>query len=187
CLALKTLTVARTTIYLYLKTPVQQYNHTHTNPHLHRTTQSQSDSGPTYPLLSVRGSVPPCDEGWYLFEDSCYYFSNTLTSWNQARKACQRMKADLVIISSEDVQNFILRLQPYGESSSASSWIGLTDGQREGYWTWVDGSPLISYTNWRRGEPNNMANEDCVEIEFYFRGSWNDNRCSRSRSFICQK
>ncbi|KAK7503239.1 hypothetical protein BaRGS_00005504 [Batillaria attramentaria] len=123
--------------------------------------------------------VSQCDEGWHQFEDSCYYFSNNSASWNESRKACQGMGADLVIISSEEVQNFTLQWL------KARTWIGLWQEQPDTTWTWVDGSQ-VSYRHWMTGEPNNLTNEDCAEM-IIPEGFWNDIPCSERKLSICQK
>ncbi|KAJ8307074.1 hypothetical protein KUTeg_015158 [Tegillarca granosa] len=52
-------------------------------------------------------------------------------------------------------------------------------------YVWVDGTGT-DFTNWFRGEPNNVKDsEDCVEYSAYT-NAWNDNNCYISRSFICK-
>ena len=49
------------------------------------------------------------------------------------------------------------------------------------------------YNKFGPGEPNDLGGEDCAEIipgESYgknWNGDWNDNKCSKKKSFICQK
>ncbi|KAG9259802.1 hypothetical protein AMEX_G27387 [Astyanax mexicanus] len=67
-------------------------------------------------------------------------------------------------------------------------WIGLSDGETEGVWKWVDGSELITGF-WRPGEPNSNGDEDCVTTDI---GSdpvnnWNDYPCNRQLVWICEK
>uniref|UniRef100_A0A8C5XTA2 C-type lectin domain-containing protein n=1 Tax=Microcebus murinus TaxID=30608 RepID=A0A8C5XTA2_MICMU len=65
------------------------------------------------------------------------------------------------------------------------SWIGMSDMTQEGSWQWVDGSPLPpSFTkHWNSGEPNNIGEEDCVEL---FSKGWNDSQCNHAKFWICK-
>ncbi|MBL9120415.1 MAG: hypothetical protein JNL80_10935 [Phycisphaerae bacterium] len=50
--------------------------------------------------------------------------------------------------------------------------IGLNDQILEGFHQWTSGEPT-TYLNWNPGEPNNVGNEDAVELRA-FTGRWND-------------
>jgi hypothetical protein len=64
------------------------------------------------------------------------------------------------------------------------SFIGLTDIDQEGVWTWSDGAPF-DYSKWNANEPNNSGNdEDCVEING--NGAWNDLNCNSHRRALCK-
>ena len=55
-------------------------------------------------------------------------------------------------------------------------WIGFSDINSEGTFTWADGSG-VTYTRWNSGEPNNSGgNEDCAEL--YSHSYWNDAPCT---------
>ena len=51
-----------------------------------------------------------------------------------------------------------------------------------------DGKVVTSYTNWHRGEPNHVNNdEDCAEFTADF-GAWNDVGCGKSMPFVfCER
>ena len=67
---------------------------------------------------------------------------------------------------------------------TSKCYIGVNDRRYEGYFTNSDGT-RVSYFNWSPGEPNNVGNEDCVEI--YAGGKWNDISCYSRKAFICDK
>ncbi|XP_075199199.1 hepatic lectin-like [Anomaloglossus baeobatrachus] len=123
-----------------------------------------------------------CDAGWQLFDGKCYFFSNTYSSWQKARSMCILKNADLAVINNANEQTFIM-----GITVNTHYWIGLTDTEEEGNWTWVDGTDYkSSYQNWSPYEPNSNGNEDCVHI--WKQGKWNDNSCHYGYMFaICEK
>ncbi|XP_045405231.1 uncharacterized protein LOC123636708 [Lemur catta] len=125
----------------------------------------------------------PCPSEWTFFQGNCYFFSYSQQDWHDSITACQDVGAQLVVIKGEEEQNF-LQLQSSGRNRF--SWIGMSDLTHEGTWQWVDGSPLPpSFTkHWNSGEPNNIGEEDCVEI---FSQGWNDHRCDTAKFWICKK
>ncbi|PWA14869.1 hypothetical protein CCH79_00014192 [Gambusia affinis] len=117
--------------------------------------------------------------GWEVFEGSAYYVSAGKKTWQESRRYCQSKGADLMIINSRSKQVFGNKFQKY-------MWIGLTDGERDGTWKWVDGSPVTT-SYWADGEPNGRTLENCGNIKTYTKErSWNDERCSHSLNWICE-
>uniref|UniRef100_A0A672HXA8 C-type lectin domain-containing protein n=1 Tax=Salarias fasciatus TaxID=181472 RepID=A0A672HXA8_SALFA len=118
--------------------------------------------------------------GWVHFRSSFYYISFTKKTWQESRNDCLRRGADLMIIDSQEEQDFSRRF-------SKRMWIGLTDRAQEGRWQWVDGTPL-QRSYWIRGEPNNKRNEDCAEIRLSdVANTWNDGPCDNQIHWICEK
>ncbi|KAF4071631.1 hypothetical protein AMELA_G00275550 [Ameiurus melas] len=73
--------------------------------------------------------------------------------------------------------------------SSRNAWIGLNDGDREGEWKWVDGTPLNTGF-WGNGEPNSaVGDEDCVVIHGNTDPvrNWYDYPCHYQIIWICEK
>ncbi|ELK38608.1 CD209 antigen [Myotis davidii] len=90
------------------------------------------------------------------------------------------MKAQLVVINNAEEQKF---LKSWDIRNDKSTWIGLSDKHNEGSWQWVDNTHLhLSF--WKKGEPNNQGEEDCVELSG---DGWNDNKCSEEQFWICEK
>ncbi|XP_038046823.1 perlucin-like protein [Patiria miniata] len=67
-------------------------------------------------------------------------------------------------------------------------WIGANDLAREGRWRWAEDGSELSYFNWLRGEPNNMDNEDVVQVNSNNR-KWNDNEVTHTYQlcYVCEK
>ncbi|XP_036372567.1 C-type lectin domain family 4 member M-like, partial [Megalops cyprinoides] len=122
-----------------------------------------------------------CSQGWRGFKSSLYYISTDTKSWSDSRQDCRERRADLVIITSREEQEFINRLKKH-------AWIGLTDSNTEGTWKWVDGTTLTT-EYWMSGEPNNSGDEDCVVNypEYDPQKHWNDVKCSYENNWICER
>ncbi|XP_044202949.1 CD209 antigen-like protein E [Thunnus albacares] len=119
---------------------------------------------------------------WVYFNGSFYYISSNIKTWNESRTDCLQRGADLVVVNSEEEQEFINQYR-------MRIWIGLTDSEREGTWKWVDGTPLTT-SFWISEEPNDYEgrNEDCVETRFFNEeNGWNDSICRERKLWICEK
>ncbi|XP_078393214.1 perlucin-like protein [Cetorhinus maximus] len=126
-------------------------------------------------------SESPCPSGWKVHNHHCYKFSTHKVNWDSAKRHCESLNSHLIIINTKQEQDFIKKSI---ENNPGVSWIGLTDRESEGNWTWVDGTP-VSFTRWGQGEPNNAEeNENCAIIR---RANWNDVRCTDQFRFICEK
>ncbi|XP_028992615.2 CD209 antigen-like protein C [Betta splendens] len=126
-----------------------------------------------------------CPAGWRRFGCSCYLLSSQFGPWTDGRDDCRSRDAHLVVIDSSKEQMFVSTF------TNQDAWIGLSDRDQEGNWTWIDGTPLTSTSArfWGRNQPDNTGptgDEDCGEIIGY--GDWwNDLRCEASRKWICEK
>ncbi|MBN3291549.1 C209E protein, partial [Polypterus senegalus] len=83
-----------------------------------------------------------CPQGWLLLNSKCYFFSSNKLDWDSSRDNCTSMRGHLVIIESEEEQNFLQN--ELNRNGLESYWIGLTDSAVEGHFVWVDGRPLDS-------------------------------------------
>ncbi|XP_051017887.1 CD209 antigen [Acomys russatus] len=124
----------------------------------------------------------PCPWDWTLFQRNCYFFSVAQRTWNDSATACQNMGAQLVVIKSDEEQNFLQK----ASKMRGSTWMGLIDINKESTWHWVDGSPLtLSFMKyWNKGEPNNLGEEDCAEFK---EEGWNDAKCNNKKFWICKR
>jgi hypothetical protein len=123
-----------------------------------------------------------------------YLFCTTSVMWSSAQEVCKEEDSHLAIIDSEGENTFLSRtgksIQPGG-----SWWIGASDTGEEGVWTWVNGTQFWNgnnggpvpgrYNDWADTNPNDDGDEDCGQL--YDDGYWNDNKCTLSLSFICEK
>ena len=66
-------------------------------------------------------------------------------------------------------------------------WLGATDLEEEGNWTWVDGTPFQGWA-WAPFEPDNLGdNEDCLTSSAALDYYWNDVICAHETEFLCSK
>ncbi|KAG7224201.1 hypothetical protein INR49_019936 [Caranx melampygus] len=71
------------------------------------------------------------------------------------------------------------------EAGLSRVYIGIHDLDREGVFTYVDGSPMTTFSKWRKGEPNNAYDdEDCAEM--LASGEWTDVACHPTMYFVCE-
>ncbi|XP_035683940.1 uncharacterized protein LOC118420950 [Branchiostoma floridae] len=126
-------------------------------------------------------SSQTCPDGWLGYQQSCYLIVDTPKTWQDARDECRLLQADLASLTTTDEQTWM------ATQISGTYWFGLSDIVTENGWQWADGTVYDpSVTNWGPNEPNNAQNEeDCAEI--FSNGLWNDQSCSDTRGYICEK
>lgn len=93
-------------------------------------------------------------------------------TWTGAEAEAISLGGHLAAINSSAENDFIF--SRWG--GPLGMWIGLSDQAVEGVFTWSNGDPL-TFSFWADGEPNNLGNEDFVEIvdtRFAANGRWND-------------
>ena len=150
------------------------------------------DPDPAIPCADV-GSVGP--------NDSCYVPVSTSLPWADARTSCRARGAgwDLAAIRDEATNEFLTRLVP------VETWVGASDAEREGFWTWVsDGTPFWSgnglegsalndaFENWNADEPNGAGNSDCARLVRLGNAAvdspytWGDRECFEPRGSVCE-
>nr|XP_056719505.1 asialoglycoprotein receptor 1-like [Euleptes europaea] len=126
-----------------------------------------------------------CPKGWVVHQESCYWVSRLQRPWMEAKRDCERKDSHLVVINSPEEKKFVDQLR-----RSSYMWIGLTDA--DGSWKWVDGTGYTVHSeDWGDGQPDHWyghglrGGEDCVHT--FPDGRWNDNHCSRSFAWMCEK
>ncbi|XP_025108881.1 C-type mannose receptor 2-like [Pomacea canaliculata] len=127
-----------------------------------------------------------CDFMWDLLNGICYVHFTRAMSWSDAQESCQKSGSNLLSINSLDERTWVLRML---KAKSRRWWVGLQrTSPGNDTWKWLDSVTDFSshVTPWGTNEPNNMGgDEDCAEISP--RGQLNDESCSESFGFICEK
>ncbi len=113
-----------------------------------------------------------------------YEFYDTPVTWYTARYICEYKGGYLVAITSEKEYE---TLATYFKDHCM--WIGATDEEKEGTFTWPTGEPFV-YSNWYAGEPGNSSgDEDNRESYVAMRPGgqqWSDFNGTRTFGFICE-
>lgn len=92
------------------------------------------------------------------------YYLLTASTWTQAQAEAQSLGGNLVTINDQSEQLWVYSAFAFYQSQPRQLWIGLTDRDTEGVFTWVNGD-LVTYTNWGNGEPNDAGGlEDYASI-----------------------
>uniref|UniRef100_A0A8C6IEG5 C-type lectin domain family 4, member b1 n=1 Tax=Mus spicilegus TaxID=10103 RepID=A0A8C6IEG5_MUSSI len=126
-----------------------------------------------------------CSKDWKLFGSHCYLVPtvSSSASWNKSEENCSHMGAHLVVIHSQEEQDFITGIL----DTHAAYFIGLWD-TGHWQWQWVDQTPYEeSITFWHNGEPSS-DNEKCVIVNYRRKTGWgwNDIPCSLEQNSVCQ-
>ena len=136
--------------------------------------------------------------GWVVYNGFCYLASASVKTKTDAQNFCKASGAELVKITSQDENDFVLALAREKAPSVKQVWIGLQyeTGPKDFYWS--DGS-FPTYKNWAPREPNGNSSEPCGSmwtrqtpvIRIRPSGSWNDAPCSIINGYpmglVCKK
>ena len=130
--------------------------------------------------------VSECPEGWSKNQTSCYwmvFLSFDHASWAEAKQRCPQFHpaAHLASSGSELENDFITHMH----SGTETFWLGGTDSDEEGNWTWTDGTPF-NYTKWESYEGAGGIKQNCLAIRLSYYGYWYDYECFDSYPYICE-
>ena len=111
--------------------------------------------------------------------------SNMIMNWNEAENFCASKGGHLASVTSSFHQRRIKAfMEKKGIQSPSNIWLGGTDYEVEGEWTWSDGSKW-GYTYWRSNEPTNASDENCLLSNRWKNWTWYDEPCDAKYPFIC--
>uniref|UniRef100_A0A914EKU9 C-type lectin domain-containing protein n=1 Tax=Acrobeloides nanus TaxID=290746 RepID=A0A914EKU9_9BILA len=164
-------------------------------PALSDNDQATTNVRPTCPIITTSAPlvVYACDSGWtyYNVTNSCYKVFHG-QNWTTAESICVSNRAHLTSIHSYSENYFVQEISTAGiglPSGDDLDWIGLSDLNGDGVYTWTDGTPF-DYQYWNQGEPNNPSTTLCITMYTDTNGifgHWNDDFCTRvARAFVCK-
>ncbi|EDV18953.1 uncharacterized protein TRIADDRAFT_34396, partial [Trichoplax adhaerens] len=128
-----------------------------------------------------------CPTYWKAFNSSiCLQYILDYLKFGEARSYCNSLNASLVVIDSQDKQDFIGNL--IGGPSVRTYWIGLVDIRGDNSVTsfqWYSTDKTLAetgYSNWEDNYPTSYK-EQCV---YLLAGKWNNVACGIPLSFVCE-
>jgi hypothetical protein len=147
-------------------------------------TFAEADAGDAYYISKIKAYS--YEELGLPLDQTISYSSVTFNgTWAEAKAHAEANGGRLAVLDTQqkiDAANkYLLSLGSWG-----THWIGLSDIDTEGSFTWIGGKELTA-NQWKDGEPNNFGDEDVVEIvdgdtSTGVRG-WNDNKTTATRNF----
>ena len=133
-----------------------------------------------------------CPGGWDKLSDGdhCYRLFNEKKNWDDAERFCQSQHGGhLAAVTNQEIHDYI-------NSKGRDMWVGGTDRQNEGGWSWSDCSDW-GFTKWRgpRRDPLTFQQpddgdwwyrtEDCLILRHEDDDQWHDLRCGEQHQFVC--
>ena len=113
------------------------------------------------------------------FGDNLYYLSENVSTWEDANTYLNDnfLDAQLAVVTTAEENAFL------ASAVTSEAWMGLTDKDSEGVWTWVTGEEY-SFENWAPGEPNGSGNY--VVFSWSQPGLWDDQPNSYTKPYIVE-
>jgi uncharacterized repeat protein (TIGR02543 family) len=118
------------------------------------------------------------------FEVIQYTVISSILTWSAAKADAESKGGGLATFATQAEWNQALQL--IGEEALIDVnglWIGATDQNTEGSWTWISGEPF-GFTNWAAGQPDNLNNSDFAAVAGDLGGEpgkWYDYRATTTR------
>ncbi|XP_045899616.1 C-type lectin domain family 4 member M-like isoform X1 [Micropterus dolomieu] len=129
----------------------------------------------------------PCLDGWVLFQSNCYLFSKSnyypeSMGWQGSRDQCKQKMADLVVIESQEEQEFI---NNHTKDYKHGYWIGLSYRNTMDTWMWVDGSNF-TLMYWVTQQPGNQGYCALTPPSADPLANWHKVNCNLRNRWICE-
>ncbi|XP_054637140.1 oxidized low-density lipoprotein receptor 1-like [Dunckerocampus dactyliophorus] len=89
----------------------------------------------------------PCMEGWKLFHSKCYLFVQSeyyydWKTWQGSVDECRQRNADLLMIHSQEEQEFVTNHTRKYNDDRHGYWMGLSKNEKTNQWEWLHGRNL---------------------------------------------
>ncbi|XP_061530819.1 oxidized low-density lipoprotein receptor 1 isoform X2 [Phycodurus eques] len=146
----------------------------------------------TYCPQRVLSLCKPCMDDWLLFGSKCYLFVHSpyysgWMDWQDSVDDCRRKNAHLLLIESQEEQEFITNHTRYYQDDKHGYWIGLNKTELSENWKWNDGRNL-TLAFWR-DETYYIRNRCALMSKSLTSTSldnWRRVYCDMKNRFICE-
>jgi len=112
-----------------------------------------------------------------------------ILQWHDAEADAERRGGRLATVKNEEDHRQLVRCIGTATLNRYNFWLGATDEDLEGDWRWITGEPL-DYTRWLQSganmAPDNIGNEDYLELWRGGKNEWNDAKGSLYRPYIME-
>lgn len=127
----------------------------------------------------------------------CYVLLGLDLDWISGRDYCATHGWHLATVTTAEERDLIS--QAAAMVAVPQLWLGGTDADAEGTWTWADGAPWTinpclagapgcdnTVNLWAPNEPNDMLNEDCLVLDTNV-NVFNDGGCQVVMASLCER
>ena len=145
-------------------------------------------------------NVKSCPTNWNKVLDSCILLSSEEADFDTAIEKCKDLDAKLYEPQSLSHNQMVYALIEEKGLEAKHFWVGIHDKNAENSFVYQSNNQPIAFEHWgsfndeNGAQPNNKGgHQDCVEMRGANvnwngpKGSWNDNFCSTTYRFICEK
>ncbi|KAL7394371.1 hypothetical protein ABVT39_025028 [Epinephelus coioides] len=115
-----------------------------------------------------------CDNGGGEYEGSRH-----MLTWSEAKAKCEEKSYTLVNIPGDRVNTAVHK---YVSGAEESAWIGLHMPKD---WFWSEPEEGNMFTNWNKGQPDNLKETDNCAAVALTDGTWTDELCNVTLPFFC--
>ncbi|XP_064614652.1 perlucin-like protein [Liolophura sinensis] len=118
------------------------------------------------------------------WQSQCFGFKDSLYTWSEAARACQRMDANLIRMTGPEVQVMMadkIAKMHSGRHEIVSFWLGARDEKKTNEWRW-ENNDALEWTSWTAGPHSGT----CVIYDGYLAG-WRKTNCESFDATVCQK
>ncbi|XP_064087182.1 C-type lectin domain family 17, member A-like [Macrobrachium nipponense] len=142
-------------------------------------------------IAEMEGHGETCPSPFKTVGTACYYIVEEPHGWDEARVICQEsgrslgQDADLAIVATCDQHGKLWHHILINHNASLGFHLGGTDRGEEGFWYWLDATPIaMGVPFWRPGDPEGIGGQDCMG--FYKDGYFIDRPCHVAVKSVCQ-
>ncbi|XP_022108306.1 macrophage mannose receptor 1-like [Acanthaster planci] len=115
------------------------------------------------------------------FPGSCYRLIVKSQTYEESLIECQNDKASLASVADGYEQGVLQYFLSSSDNAGTTMWIGMDDMDKNGEYTWTDGSP-VRYVNWLSA--NSPQPRMCVAAQKS--AKWLESDCNETRPAMCR-